>query len=174
MNTTAVALFVLTAVCAGMAWAIWRAAAAVERTLADRRAQRSLEILRLFAPGIAAAEDDPRALPVWQRLAAGTRRLFPEEFAALDRAAGTTFPFSAEHLQAAHARWSADWLAWERVHDGEYKLKMAELEQELAGAPGSSLLRARLAEVEREKLDLYQRRYGEYVRVSKALQALTP
>ena len=35
------------------------------------------------------------------------------------------------------------------------------------------LLRARLDAVEREKLDRYQRRYAEYVRVAKALQALS-
>jgi hypothetical protein len=35
------------------------------------------------------------------------------------------------------------------------------------------LARARLDAVEREKLELYQRRYEEYVRVSKALQSLS-
>jgi hypothetical protein len=33
-------------------------------------------------------------------------------------------------------------------------------------------MRARLDAVESEKLDLYQRRYADYVRVAKALQAL--
>jgi hypothetical protein len=32
--------------------------------------------------------------------------------------------------------------------------------------------RARIEAIEREKLDLYQRRYEEYVRVAKALQML--
>ena len=32
--------------------------------------------------------------------------------------------------------------------------------------------RARLDAIEQEKLELYQRRYAEYVRVAKALQAL--
>jgi hypothetical protein len=36
------------------------------------------------------------------------------------------------------------------------------------------VLRAKLDAVEREKLDSYQRRYEEYVRIAKALQALTP
>jgi hypothetical protein len=35
------------------------------------------------------------------------------------------------------------------------------------------VIRARVEAVEREKLDIYQRRYEEYVRVSKALQTLT-
>jgi hypothetical protein len=37
---------------------------------------------------------------------------------------------------------------------------------------GSTVARARLEAVEQEKLDLYQRRYQDYVRVAKALQAL--
>jgi len=46
------------------------------------------------------------------------------------------------------------------------------VEQEIALAGTSAVLRARLDAVESEKLDLYQRRYQEYVRVAKALQAL--
>jgi hypothetical protein len=34
------------------------------------------------------------------------------------------------------------------------------------------VLRAKVDAIEREKLDAYQRRYEEYVRVAKALQAL--
>ena len=56
--------------------------------------------------------------------------------------------------------------------DAEYKLKAAVVEQELAAAGASPVLRGKLDAVEREKLDLYQRRYSEYVRVAKALQAL--
>ena len=40
------------------------------------------------------------------------------------------------------------------------------------GVQPMAQLRARLDAVEREKLDLYQRRYTDYVRVAKALQAL--
>jgi hypothetical protein len=89
----------------------------------------------------------------------------------LDRAAGSTFPFTREQIQAAHSQWTADWLGWERSHDAEYKLKAASLEHELAldATPGGSMVaRARLEAVEREKLDLYQRRYQDYVRVAKA------
>ena len=46
-------------------------------------------------------------------------------------------------------------------------------EQELAASGGSQVMRARVDAVEREKLDLYQRRYTEYVHVAKALQALS-
>ena len=90
----------------------------------------------------------------------------------LRRLAGGAFPFSHDRLQSAHAQWTADWLAWERTHDAEYKLKAAVVEQDIAVAGSSAVLRARLDAVESEKLDLYQRRYQEYVRVAKALQAL--
>ena len=96
-----------------------------------------------------------------------------EEFAQIDRASGFSFPFGVDRIQAAHAPWTADWLAWERTHDGEYKLKAAAVEEDLARSNGSSVVRARLEAVEREKLDLYQRRYAEYVRVARALQTLT-
>jgi hypothetical protein len=41
--------------------------------------------------------------------------------------------------------------------------------QESGGAPAA---RARLEAIEREKLELYQRRYQDYVQVAKALQGL--
>jgi hypothetical protein len=66
-------------------------------------------------------------------------------------------------------------LAWERTHEAAYTLKVAEIEHELGEGSAISApphMRARLDAIEREKLDLYQRRYQEYVRVSKALQAL--
>jgi hypothetical protein len=133
---------------------------------------RRLQLLQLFAPGVAAAADDARALLTWQPLASTARALFPDDFAELDRAAGATFPFSRDQIEAAHARWSTDWLAWEQTHDAEYKLKAAGAEEEWRASPGSSVLRARVDSVEREKLDRYQRRYEEYTRVSKALKKL--
>ena len=73
-----------------------------------------------------------------------------------------------------HARWTTQWLAWERDHDLEYKRRATELEVELEGASRarSTVLRARLAEVEQEKLLRYQERYEEYVRVGKAIGKL--
>lgn len=142
-------------------------------TRADEARSRVLEMVRLFAPGIAAASADPRALLTWQPLAVSARRLFPDVFDELDRAAGGRFPFSLEQLQAAHSRWTAEWLAWERAHDAEYKLKAATAEHDLELLAGSRIARARFEAVEREKLEHYQRRYEEYVRVAKSLQALT-
>lgn len=135
---------------------------------------RAAQLLQTFAPGLAAAQTDPRALLVWQPLARTARQIHPEEFAALDHASGGTFPFSKEQIEAAHARWTADWLAWERSHDAEFKMKAGIAEHELTVSGGSPVLRARLDAVEREKLESYQRRYEEYIRNAKALQALIP
>jgi hypothetical protein len=139
---------------------------------ADAARARRAQLLAMFAPAIAAAAVEPRALLTWQPIAAAARALFPDDFVALDRAAGRPFPFSADDLQAAHARWSAEWLAWEQAHDADYKLKAAIAAEELQRSGGSALVRARCENVEREKLELYQRRYEEYTRVSKALKAL--
>jgi hypothetical protein len=160
-----------------VAGAVWIAAQQIVSELRAARDDvargRTLAILQAFAPGIGAAQADPRALLVWQPLARAARQAFPAECAALDKAAGGTFPFTPDQIQAAHARWTAEWLAWERRHDADYKQKAAELEQEVNASGGSAAARARLDAVEREKLDLYQRRYQEYVQVAKALQGLT-
>jgi hypothetical protein len=160
-----------------VAGAVWWSGQQIAEQLRETRAQRArtrvLAIAQMFAPGIAAAQENPKALLVWQPIAKLSRPLAPDEFAALDRAAGGTFPFTAEQLQSAHSQWTTDWLAWERSHDFEYKLKTAAAEQELAASGGSPAARARLESIEREKLDLYQRHYQDYVRVAKALQALS-
>lgn len=161
-------------VIAGVLW--WTAQQIVGEMRAARdeaSRDRMLMLVELFAPGIAAVQHDPRAFLIWHPLAKITRQLLPADSAALDRAAGGSFPFTAEQVQAAHSQWTADWLAWERTHDGEYKLKAATAEQDLAASPDSPVLRGRLDAIEREKLDTYQRRYAEYVRIAKALQALT-
>jgi hypothetical protein len=160
------AIIIATAIIVGLGQVVTE----LRATRDDARRARTLSIAALFGPAVAAVQDDPKALLVWQPLAATMRRLFPEECASLDAAAGSTFPFSADMISAAHARWTASWLAWEGTHDATYKLKTAVAEQDLE-SPGGP---ARLDAVEREKLDLYQRRYEEYVRVSKALQKLTP
>jgi hypothetical protein len=134
---------------------------------------RTLQVLQTFAPAVGAAAGDPRAILAWEPLARMARQLFPEDFAQLDRASDGSFPFSLDRVQAAHAQWTADWLAWEQTHDAEYRLKAAAAEEELARAEGSRTVRARVDAIERQKLDLYQRRYAEYVRVAKALQALS-
>ena len=92
------------------------------------RSQTIQGLLATFAPGMAAVHQEPRALLVWYPLAETARRLLPAAFAELDRAAGFRFPFTKAQLQAAHAQWTAEWLAWEQTHDGEYKLKAGALD----------------------------------------------
>jgi hypothetical protein len=159
-------------VAAAVLAAAFRIAAAIEGARAERTRGRVLELIAAFAPAVGAAQADTRAILVWHPLARTARALFPDEFAQIDAAAGGQFPFSKEQLQAAHARWTAEWLAWEKAHDSEYKLKAAAAEHDLAVAGPSPVLRARVDAVEQEKLERYQRRYEEYVRVAKALQAL--
>jgi len=168
-------LIAITAAIVVAAAILWAARALVAELRAARtEATRTgaLAVLQTFSAGLVATQSDPRALITWVPLARAARQLLPAEFALLDAAAGGSFPFSAERIQAAHAQWTAEWLAWERAHDGEYKLKAAVLERELA-AGESAMVRARLEAVEREKLDLYQRHYQEYVQIAKALQSLS-
>jgi hypothetical protein len=163
-------LFSALIVAAALMWAALR----IARELALGRAQgsdRTVRLLHIFAPA-AAAGDDPRALLAWQPVAAAARNLFPSEFAAIDKARGATFPFSADQIRAAHSRWTAEWLAWERSHDADCKLRAAAVEHELGDQAATSYGRARMDAVERDKLDQYQRRYEEYTRIAKGLQAL--
>ena len=151
--------------------------AALQLVTAYNRASRDRTVCHLqalFAPALLAVDRDPQELLTWYPLAQASRRLFPEACAALDAATGRTFPFTQAQLQDAHARWTASWLAWERSHDGEYALKTSALQDELtrAGEVATPLGRARVAALEREKLERYQDRYQEYIRAAKRLQAL--
>jgi hypothetical protein len=167
-------VLIAASIVAGALWWVAQEIVGEMRAAREEAARaRTLALVQLFAPALSAAQTDPRALLAWQPLAKIARQLFPSDSAALDRAAGASFPFTGEQVQAAHAQWTADWLAWERTHDATYKLKAASAEQELTASGGSPALRAKLDAIESEKLDLYQRRYSEYVRIAKALQALS-
>lgn len=168
MTILLAALIVAGAVC----WAAQGIVRELQAGRAHEAETRTVQLLQTFAPGVAAAQTDPRALLTWAPLARTARQLYPHEFATLDRASGSAFPFGKEQIEAAHARWTTEWLAWERSHDAEFKMKAALAEHELTASGGSPALRARLDAVEREKLESYQRRYEEYIRVAKALQAL--
>jgi hypothetical protein len=157
-------------VAAAVLWAGQRIAGALQRSAASDG--QSAALLSAFSPAVVAAATDPRAVLAWQPLAVAARTLYPKEFAELDRAFGATFPFSTEAIERAHARWTADWLAWERRHDADFKLRAATVEHELGDHVNSVFGRARLDAVEREKLDLYQQHYEEYTRIAKGLQAL--
>lgn len=138
-----------------------------------RRDATIVGLLGVFGPAASACMGDARALLAWYPLASAARRLFPDAFRELDRVAGT-FPFTGDHVQAAHARWTTEWLTWERGHDAEYRMKAAAAEQALEAADASRrpLLRAELEAIERQKLESYQQRYEEYVRVARALKEL--
>ena len=134
--------------------------------------QLAARLLTTF--GSAVARADPRELLAWRGVVDGTRQLYPEACAELDAATGESVPFSRELVQAAHARWTADWLVWERQHDRDFKLEASVVEKELRrrGEETSSEGRARLAAIEEQKLQVYQQRYEEYVRVANGLMAL--
>jgi hypothetical protein len=166
-------LFSAVIVAAALLWGVAQIARELRAGREERIHGRALPIVELFAPAIEAVQEDPRALLVWQPLARTVRQLYPIESAALDQATGGPFPFGREMMAAAHARWTTDWLSWERTHDTEYKLRVAVVEDEAKAGGGEAVARARLDAIEREKLALYQRRYEEYVRVAKALQAMT-
>ena len=133
-----------------------------------------LALLQTFGPAQAAAQQDPKQLLTWYPLAEASRKLFPDAFSALDGATGGRFPFAKDAVERAHAKVSSDWLAWEMAHDEEYRLKAAAAEQELrqAGGDAGALAKARLDRIQHEKIERYQQRYEDYVRTSKALQAL--
>jgi hypothetical protein len=155
---------------AALAYVLWRIGDQLQR----RRREATLQhLLAIFAPAAAAALQDHRQLLAWHPLAQTSRKLFPEAFKELDAAAGGAFPFTREQFQAAHARCSADWLAWERAHDAEYAVKAAQVQDEIDREPGpaSPLLRTRLAAIEQQKLERYQQRYEEYIKTAKALAA---
>ena len=147
----------------------------VTRELRALRAEHArYAILGAFGPAQAAVHADPTQLVTWYPLAQAARRADPKSFAALDAAAGATFPFTREQVERAHAKVSTDWLAWEQAHDEEYRVKAAAAEQDLNRASGdaATLARARLDRIQREKIERYQQRYEVYIRTAKALQAL--
>lgn len=166
------ALWLLAAAAAvACAVALWRIAAEIA---GRRRDAIVIAQLAMFGPVIAAANQDPRLLLAWYPIAQANRKLFPDAFRELDRAAGSTFPFPKELLKAAHAKCSSDWLAWERAHDAEFSLKTADVQREIdaeghSASQASSFLRTRLAAIEQQKLERYQQRYEEYIKTAKAL-----
>ena len=140
---------------------------------AEHRERIVALLLTTVAPAVARAE--PRELLAWQGAADAARQLFPEAVATIEARTGERFPFPQAVVEEAHAHWTAEWLAWERQHDSEYKERSAALEAELHAAradDAGTTMRARLAALDDEKLQTYQRRYEEYVRVGKGLIAL--
>ena len=151
---------ILLAVGAALALVLWRIGDQLQR---QRNEMALQHLLALFAPAAAAVQHDPGQLVVWYPLARASRKLFPAAFKSLDAAAGGAFPFTKDQLKAAHARCSSEWLAWERAHDAEYAIKIAQVQDEIERAGQSTLVRTRLAALEQQKLERYQQRYEQYV-----------
>jgi len=139
-----------------------------------RRDAVLIGLLSSFGPAVVEGKRDPHSLVAWAEVARTARLVFPDAFCRLDNAAGGRFPFSPTSIDAAHARWTADWLAWERQHDLEYKNRANQAEGDVLATDreGSEELRSRLAAITQEKLQTYQDRYEHYVRVGKAIAAL--
>ena len=150
--------------------------AVAERARRDRRRQHREQLIALLLVGVgpAVARADGRELLGWGRVAATLRGLLPDAVRAIERRTGEPFPFPREVVEDAHARWTADWLAWERAHDIRFRQRTSALETELqkSGESGTASGQARLAALDDEKLQDYQRRYEEYVRVGKELATL--
>src|SRR4051794_40402605 len=99
-------------VAAVVGWGAARIAGEVKASRIERARERVLDLLQAFASASSAAAADPKAVLVWEPLARVARNILPEDFAQLDRASGSTFPFGTDRIQAAHAQWTADWLGW--------------------------------------------------------------
>lgn len=139
-----------------------------------RRQQVLASLLATFGPAVAQVQVEPRELVAWASVATTARVLFPDSFRELDAANGARFPFPGTVVEDVHARWTTQWLVWEREHDLEYKRQASRVEAELVRASGEDAprLHRQLEAVEQEKLQRYQERYEEYVRVGRAIGKL--
>ncbi len=135
-----------------------------------------LSLLATFVPVLRQARSDPRVLLACHPAVGAARKCFPEAFSRLEGDGSPGFPFSDSDIETTLERWTADWLEWEQEHESNYQRKVAAIDAALEGGVPESkavALRTELQVVEQEKLDSYQRRYSEYVGISRALQQLT-
>jgi len=141
---------------------------------ARRRDARLLSVCATFGPAIERAQSNPRVLLAWYPAACAMKRQFADAFAALSADPSKPFPWGAADIEVAHARWTATWLEWERHQDAEHRATTAGIELELDQADANAIpaLKTRLERLEQKKLERYQRRYEEYVSVSRALAKL--
>ena len=139
-----------------------------------RRQQILTSLLATFGQAVVQVQADPRALVAWASVATTARVLFPESFRELDAANGARFPFPGTVVEDVHARWTTQWLVWEREHDLEYKRQESRVEAELvrASTEDAPRLQRQLEAIEQEKLQRYQEHYEEYVRVGRAIGKL--
>ena len=158
----------------GVVAAIGLAMTVYERRVRKQEHKEQLMAVLLTASAAAIARAEPRELLAWQSTAKTVRRLFPDVVAELESKGGESFPIPRKVAEDAHAKWTAEWLAWESQHDAEFRKRTSVLEAELkaGGHEHSPDGHARIAALEDEKLQSYQRRYEEYVQVGKGLTDL--
>ena len=144
-----------------------------------RKGQLETQILGLlatFVPVVKQARSDPSVLLACYPTLTAARKCFPEAFSRLEGDGSEGFPFGRADIEIMHERWTAEWLEWEQTHESNCQRKIAAIDATLKGEVSEAkavLLRTELQAVEQEKLDSYQRRYAEYVGISRALERLT-
>lgn len=158
----------------GVVAAIGLAMTVYERRVRKQEHQEQLMAVLLTGSAAAIARAEPRELLAWQATAKTARRLFPDIVAEIESKGGESFPIPIKVMEDAHAKWTAEWLAWECHHDADFRKRSSVLEAELqrAGQEHTPDGHARIAALEDEKLQSYQRRYEEYVQVGKKLTDL--
>lgn len=163
------AVLVLAAVCG------WVGLLGIQILRARRRDAQILQLLDIFGPVVDRVRSDPHVLLTWYPVASAARQMFPDAFAAISQAGVEPFPFGETALETAHARWTTDWLEWEHRNDGNSRRNRETIGLEIERSQGAAAqaARDRLDALERDSLEQYQRKYEEYVKVSRALGALT-
>ena len=158
----------------GVVAAVGLAMTLYERRVRKQDHQEQLMAVLLTGSAAAIARAEPRELLAWGATAKTARRLFPDVVAELESRGGESFPIPKKVAEDAHAKWTAEWLAWEHHHDAEFRKRTSVLEAELqaAGQEHAPDGHARIAALEDERLQSYQRRYEEYVQIGKGLTDL--
>ena len=166
----------MTTILLGILVALFTLIALVIRLRFDQQRQHedqlTAQLITAIPPNLATS--DPRVILGWAHSFKIIRHLFPKEIQRVEDISGQSFPVSNAIVEQVHARWTAEWLAWELKHDADYREKAALLQSDVTvtDQETASKLRARSSRLEDEKLQSYQQRYEEYVSVGKALTDL--
>ena len=145
-----------------------------ERRVRKQEHNDQLMVVLLTGAAAAVGRAEPRELLAWHATADVVKRIFPEVIADIESKGGESFPIPRKVLEDTHAKWTAEWLAWERQHDADFRKRTSVLQAELeaTGHEHTPDGHARMAALEDEKLQSYQQRYEEYVLVGKGLTGL--
>ena len=145
----------------GVVAAIGLAMTVYERRVRKQEHKEQLMAVLLTASAAAIARAEPRELLAWQSTAKTARRLFPDIVAEIESKGGESFPIPKKVVEDAHAKWTAEWLAWEHHHDADFRKRTSVLEAELqaGGQEHTPDGHARIAALEDEKLQSYHKIY---------------